>query len=165
MEVIIGKTHIDELDDIPLVDIDYNINHPVNRFFKRLFDIGSSLVMLITIYPLILIRKKSGKVLSRFGDSIMLLPRVLSGELSMVGPLNNFPASSDNSASMYCGKSGLAGLVQLNYRDDLTLEEMEKYNLYYAKNQSLILDAEILLKTFILFMKNENTYGKSSTRI
>ncbi len=168
MEVIIGKTHIDELDDIPLVDIDYNINHPVNRFFKRLFDIGSSLVMLITIYPLILIRKKSGKVLSQFGNSIMLLPRVLSGELSMVGPPECSSISSDNGASptsMYCGKFGLAGLVQLNYRDDLTLKEIEKYNLYYAKNRSLILDAEILLKTFILFMKSENTYGKSSTRI
>jgi len=63
---------------------------------------------------------------------------------------------------MYWGKYGLTGLVQLNYRDGLSLEEIEKYNLYYAKNQSFILDIEILLKTFMLFMKNENAYGKNS---
>ena len=32
-------------------------------------------------------------------------------------------------------------------------EEIEKYNLYYAKNQSFVLDIEILLKSLVLFMK------------
>lgn len=166
MDVIIGKTHIDELDDIPLVDIDYNINHPLNRIFKRMFDIGCSLIMIITIYPLILIQKKSGKLLRRFSGSLLSLPKVLRGEMSMVGPPRYSPILSKNivsPTSIYCGKVGLTSLMQLNYHDDLTLEEIEKYNLYYAKNQSIILDVEILLKTFILFMKSENNYGKSNT--
>ncbi len=167
LEVIIGKTHIDELDDIPLVDIDYNINHPLNRFSKRLFDVIFSAVLIVTIYPFVLVSKKSGKSMSRFAKRIILLPDVLRGGLSMVGPPDSSPKSSRNGSfrtSMYWGKFGLTGLVQLNYRDDLSLEEIEKYNLYYAKNQSFILDIEILLKTFMLFMKNENAYGKNSPR-
>ena len=50
-------------------------------------------------------------------------------------------------STVFLGKPGLTGLVQLNYRDDLTPEEIEKYNLYYAKNQSILLDLEILLKS------------------
>ena len=166
MEVIIGKTHIDELDDIPLLDIDYNINRPLSRFFKRLFDIGCSMIMLIVIYPFALARKNSGKTLSHSRIRVALLPKVLRGELSMVGPPDYFHTSSHRGSagiSLYLGKTGLTGLVQINYRDDLTTEEIEKYNLYYAKNQSLILDIEILLKTFISFMKSEKANGKSST--
>ena len=39
IEVIIGKSNIDELDAIPLVNIAYNIHQPFNRFAKRMFDI------------------------------------------------------------------------------------------------------------------------------
>jgi lipopolysaccharide/colanic/teichoic acid biosynthesis glycosyltransferase len=33
------------------------------------------------------------------------------------------------------------------------MEEMGNYNVYYAKNQSLSLDVEILLKTLFSFFK------------
>jgi len=166
MEVIIGKTHIDELGDIPLVDIDYNINRPMNRFTKRLFDVVGAIILLITVYPFVQLRKKSGGKLNRFANKIVSIPGVLHGDLSIVGPSEYFPASRENNpsdTSMFLGKIGLTGIVQLNYRDDLAIEEIEKYNLYYAKNQSFILDLEILLKTFILFMKSEKANGKSST--
>jgi GT2 family glycosyltransferase len=166
MDVIIGKTHIDELDDIPLVDIDYNINRPINRFFKRLFDVGCSMIMLVVIYPFVSARKQSEKKLNHPRIKIALLPKVLRGELSMIGPPEYFHASphqGSSGTSLYLGKTGLTGLVQLNYRDDLTVEEIEKYNLYYAKNQSFILDVEILLKTFLLFIKSGNAYGKDNT--
>jgi GT2 family glycosyltransferase len=155
LEVIIGKTHIDELDDIPLVDIEYNINRPLNRFLKRLVDLTGSTVLLLTLYPLIVIQRNSGNSVSRFGQRVLLLPQVFAGEMSLVGPAETMSPSQRNGSvsSLYWGKPGLTGLVHLNFRDDLTSEEIERYNVYYAKNQSLMLDIEILLKSFILFMK------------
>lgn len=160
LEAIIGKTRIDILDSIPLVDIEYNIQKPVNRFLKRLFDIVVSLPMLVTVYPPALLltlgkgNKNKGIVLGR----VLLLPQVFTGKLSFVGR----PLSADNDSSgvhghigheddgAYLGPQGLTGLVQINRREDLQKDEAEKYTLYYAKNQSLILDLEIMLKSFLL---------------
>jgi len=152
LEVIIGKTHIDQLDDIPLIDIEYNINRVMNRFSKGMFDSIASIPLLALLYPWVSLRKKSGSQLSQFQASILLLPRVLAGEMSLVGPPERTLGASRNGlmgSTVFLGKPGLTGLVQLNYRDDLTAEEIEKYNLYYAKNQSLLLDLEILLKSVL----------------
>jgi lipopolysaccharide/colanic/teichoic acid biosynthesis glycosyltransferase len=50
------------------------------------------------------------------------------------------------------GPRGLTGLVQVHWREDLPADEIERYKLYYAKNQSLMLDMEILMKA--LFRKS-----------
>ena len=150
LEVIIGKTHIDQLDDIPLIDIEYNINRVLNRFSKSMFDSIAAIPLLAFLYPWALLRRRSGRELNRFQQSILLLPKVLAGEMSLVGPPERTPGASRNGSmgsTVFLGKPGLTGLVQLNYRDDLTPEEIEKYNLYYAKNQSILLDLEILLKS------------------
>jgi len=39
MEVIVGKASVDSLDDLPLVQITYNIDKPTHLFTKRMFDI------------------------------------------------------------------------------------------------------------------------------
>ena len=54
----------------------------------------------------------------------------------------------------FLGKRGLTGLIQLNFYDNMSNEEMANYNVFYAKNQSLMLDIEILLKTFFAFLRN-----------
>lgn len=53
IEVIIGKSNIDELDAIPLVNIAYNIHQPFNRFAKRMFDIFFSFLLLVFIFPIV----------------------------------------------------------------------------------------------------------------
>jgi lipopolysaccharide/colanic/teichoic acid biosynthesis glycosyltransferase len=82
----------------------------------------------------------------------LLLPKVLEGRASLVGPPLSKDAPSLNGSARsgaYLGKPGLTGLAQINERDDLTTEEIAKYNLYYAKNQSLMLDIEIILKSIL----------------
>jgi len=162
MEVIIGKTHIDELENIPLIDIDYNINRPMNRFIKRSFDILCSLFLLISVYPFLKSKLQSGKKLNNFIERFADLPKVFKGEMSMVG-LQDDVVGHDTTA--FLGKKGITGLVQINNRGELSDEEVEKFNLYYAKNQSLTLDIEILLKTFFMIIKNKNAYGKSGIGI
>jgi len=88
-----------------------------------------------------------------FGSSskaIGSLPRVLRGELSLVGlPGGKGGASPPENTVQYLGPEGIAGLVQLHDREDLDNEERERYKLYYAKNQSLLLDMEILVKSML----------------
>ena len=43
-------------------------------------------------------------------------------------------------------KPGLTGLVQVNAGKGLTVEEKERYSLYYLKGYSPLLDVEILFK-------------------
>ncbi|MDI6780115.1 MAG: glycosyltransferase [Bacteroidota bacterium] len=149
MEVIIGKTHIDQLDEFPLIEIEYKLHSPLNRFTKRLFDLIGSSIMLILFS--LTIKAFKGKI------HYNLLPFVFSGRYSLVGsPIDStfLNGSKDNNDS-YIPKPGLTGLYQINRREGMTREEIEKYNLYYAKNYSVLLDIEIILKSIILSNKNK----------
>ncbi|MBF8248232.1 MAG: glycosyl transferase family 2, partial [Bacteroidetes bacterium] len=45
LEVMIGKASVDTLDDLPLVQLSYNLEKPLNRITKRLFDLGISALL------------------------------------------------------------------------------------------------------------------------
>ncbi len=151
LEVIIGKGSVDSLDELPLVQISYNIEKPGNRFWKRVFDIAVASLLLISVYPFVYFKRLlRGSTSSRF---IVQLPSVLKGGRSLVGPpaeaLTAARRKGSTGALLYLGKPGLTGLIQLQANRPLTLQEQEQYNLYYAKNQSVALDIEILLKTLL----------------
>lgn len=148
-ELILSKLNMRSFDEANLIEIEYNINNKINIFFKRAFDLVLSFVLLISIYPvLILFYKIFHFKLSRHFSKLLLLPKVFKGDYSFVGYPVWFESDFHN-----IGKKGLAGLIQLNYNEKITDEEMENLNLYYAKNQSLVLDIEILLKSFISSFK------------
>jgi lipopolysaccharide/colanic/teichoic acid biosynthesis glycosyltransferase len=94
---------------------------------------------------------------------VLLLPQVLAGRISLVGlPLGESAGLSVSGlrqgswpTEIELGPKGLTGLVQINHRDDLTPEETERYAVYYAKNQSVVLDLEILSKAIALHLKKE----------
>ena len=157
LEVIIGKGSVDSLNELPLVQISYNIEKSTNRSLKRLFDIAVSFLLLISIYPFLYFKRiVSGATASHF---ILRLPAVLAGKLSLVGPPESFQqvieatvpgyAGPNHTGMLFLGKPGLTGLIQLQRNRTLSEQEREQYNLYYAKNQSLALDVEILLKTML----------------
>jgi lipopolysaccharide/colanic/teichoic acid biosynthesis glycosyltransferase len=160
LEAIIGKASIDELDAIPLVEIEYNIHKPTNRFVKRLFDLAVGLILLHTLYPvkmLSLLLKGKARHAGSTRSWVVQLPKVVSGKLSFVGlPLDEpdeklaeIRSIGVNGQASYLGPKGLTGLVQLYRRMRLEGEEIENAKLYYAKNQSLMLDLEILLKSVL----------------
>ena len=158
LEAIIGKTRIDELDTIPLVEIEYNLRKVGNRVLKRSLDIVCSALLLCTVFPLAWLRQKvSASGIT--GSRIFLLPQVFSGTVSLVGrPLSDPDPSPEwnNGAAerdAYLGPKGLTGLVQINARENLDTEEIERYKLYYAKNHSLGLDLEIIFKSLLLLLK------------
>jgi lipopolysaccharide/colanic/teichoic acid biosynthesis glycosyltransferase len=90
---------------------------------------------------------------NKFFNKIRLIPSVITGKLSFVGR-----ATWDTTSygKQYLGKNGLTGLVQINYYKNLSMDEVEYFNYYYAKNQSLTLDVEIILKTVSLFLFRKN---------
>lgn len=168
LEVIIGKGSVDSLDELPLVQITYNIEKSVNRVSKRAFDVVLSLLLLISTYPFVYFKKLFGKA-SR-SQIILRLPSVLSGERSFVGPpaelISRTQSNGAASPSLSLGKPGLMGLIQLQVNRSLTPQEHEQYNLYYAKNQSLALDIEIMLKTLMLrFTTGERREGAQQNAV
>jgi lipopolysaccharide/colanic/teichoic acid biosynthesis glycosyltransferase len=90
----------------------------------------------------------SSGTLSKHLSKLLLLPNVLKGDYSFVGYPDWYKTQKE-----YLGKKGLTGLVQLNYSEGNSESDIENLNLYYAKNQSLMLDLEILLKSFFSFLK------------
>ena len=117
-------------------------------------DIALSAPLLATVYPAVqLYRSLGGRTLSGPFSKLLLLPQVFSGKYSLVG----YPVWLKKEHTQFIGKKGLTGLIQLNYYDSMSEEEMQNLNFFYAKNQSTALDMEILLKTFFLTLKNNRS--------
>ena len=158
LEVIIGKTHIDRLNDLPFVQIEYRLHQLSNRFFKRFLDLAAGALLYVSVYPFF--RNRHAPTDPVPGNRLFHLPKVLRGAMSLVGPTGwaDQRPSADGKASGrthpgggaagYLGKPGLTSLAELNGKADIASEERERYDVYYAKNQSFVLDLEILVKSF-----------------
>lgn len=140
LDVIIGKTYVDGLADVPLVDIDYNINRTRNRVTKRVFDIVFAIGGMFFLFPFMLSKRDT-----RIGRVVEKLPEVLKGRLSVVGRSEYYSQGTDE----LFGKKGITGIVQLNRGQWLSSEEVEKLYVYYARNQSVWLDLEIIAKSLL----------------
>lgn len=94
-------------------------------------------------------------------DEIPQLYNVLRGELSFIGPraeaaglVGIFEQRIPYYNIRYTIKSGLTGWAQISYKPSASVEEVLeklKYDLYYIKNRSFLLDLLILFKTLRLF--------------
>ena len=172
LEVMIGKSNIERLDDYPLLEIEYSIGNPFNKFVKRFFDLFLSTMFLLITCPIALMilvikRKrlkkfaitgdKNEKVVIRQLEKInfkrwinrwLLFLEVVKGKISIVGsPIIEY-MGQNYMKSEFSYKPGLTGIVQINRKKIRLPEDVEKYHLFYLKNQSLLLDIEILLKAF-----------------
>ncbi|MDT8325151.1 MAG: sugar transferase, partial [Bacteroidota bacterium] len=152
MEFIVGKTSVDQLSSVPLLDFEYNLMKTSNRVLKRMLDIALSFPGILLIYPFTVLltdRRHPGPA-ARF---IRALPAVLRGSKSLVG---FDPAHADQLPEVYLGKPGLTGLVQLRGNVPLSEEEVLSSVIQYVRNYSIFLDMEILIRTLMLFMQRTN---------
>ena len=139
LDFIVGKTSISMLDDIPLIEVNYNISILTLKFIKRIFDLSLGLFVLFFIYPFIYFIAKLSNNESEFRSFILSVPSVVSGKKSFVGPKEISPDKI-----VFLGKQGLTGFWNLENNRDV---EMEKLDFYYAKNQNIWLDIDILGRT------------------
>lgn len=148
LDFIIGKSAVSLLDDMPMVELTYNITQTKHRFVKRVLDLILSVLILFFIYPFIFCIDKLSKRTSGFREAILKTPSVLAGTMSFVGPRIH-----QKDRPVFLGKPGITGLWYTESEQD---EQAEKLDMFYAKNQSIWLDLEILGKTFVnFFMKRK----------
>jgi len=147
LDFIVGKTAVTMLDDMPVIDLNYNISQPKLKFIKTLFDYSITIPSLFFIYPFLFFKSKLVNTQSDFTKFILGFPEVVSGKVSLVGP-NSSQSNQDN----ILGKTGLTGYW---YIENENSEELEKLNFYYAKNQSIWLDLEILAKSLNKMWSNK----------
>src|SRR3989338_9568435 len=96
-------------------------------------------------------------------DEIPQLWNILRGEMSFVGPRAERPEFHELLQKnvpfyeeRYLIKPGLTGWAQINFRYGSSVEDAEeklKYDLYYIKNRSPILDLGIILKTIRIALR------------
>ncbi len=122
--------------------------------FKRIFDLVLSSLITIFIYPLVFVTSKINSTKGDFVKLILNVPSVLSGGKSFVGPMQN----SENS-ELFLGKLGITGLWYLeNIKKNDTVEN-RRLDLFYAKNQNIWLDLEIIGKSISKTLSGRNKNG------
>jgi exopolysaccharide biosynthesis polyprenyl glycosylphosphotransferase len=87
---------------------------------------------------------------------------VLKGDMSLVGPRPEMPfiveQYKDWERQRLKVKPGITGLWQIMGRKDLPLHENIEYDFYYIKNQSLLLDLTLLIKTIPIILLRKGAY-------
>jgi hypothetical protein len=141
LDYLVGKSSVTMLDDIPLLKVQYNISSFSHRATKLIFDFTLSLILLL-VYPFIYLFHKFTSKKNNFIQFMLEVPKVFFGKKSFVGPMN-----SSFYGELYVGKIGLTGLWFVENVSFEDLEEMKNLNLFYAKNQNIWFDFEILGRT------------------
>lgn len=151
MDYLVGKSSVTMLEDIPLLKVYYNVSSFPYQLAKGIFDFVLSSAILLLVYPLIYSRNKLTKRATRFSQFILNTPKVFTRKYSFVGP-----ETESYFEGLYLGKKGLTGLWNVESIDRNDEEEKRKLDIFYAKNQNVWLDIEILSRTFSnMFIKPE----------
>jgi len=104
-----------------------------------------------------------GRVLRRYSlDELPQLLNVLRGEMSLVGPRPPLPDEvaryEQDVRRRLAVKPGMTGLWQVSGRSDLSWEESVRLDVRYVENWSLILDLQILWKTWSAVFRASGAY-------
>lgn len=104
-----------------------------------------------------------GKFLRRTSlDELPQLFNVIRNDMSLVGPRPEMPFIVERYTSWQRHrldvKPGLTGMWQIMGRKELPLHDNLEYDYYYIRNQSLMLDFAILLRTVAVIFKGRGAY-------
>lgn len=119
----------DSSDSLAVMPLEYNVQKMSHRVAKRIFDICVGCLA----YPFLLPSGKSSGIGS-----------VLRGKLSLVG------IHSSGTHTRKLAKHGLLSLVDITYNiptTEIRPEDIDQLNLYYARNHTIGMDIEILLRS------------------
>lgn len=134
---IIGSNSIDTAGDLYVVDFN-NISKPRNIRIKRLFDLAFSLMLLVFMPIVVFIVKKPLK----FFRNVF---QVFFGLKTWVGFYYRPDVNTFNLPKL---KPGVTSLVVRKNKQNGTPEQIEKANLVYAKDFSVMGELSIILNTF-----------------
>ena len=94
-------------------------------------------------------------------DELPQLINVIKGEMSIIGPRPVIESETEliklrEDYKINTMLPGITGFAQVNGRDFVSIEDKVKYDYQYLANKSIVMDVKILLKTFILVIKEED---------
>jgi len=168
LDYIIGKSNVEYLDNIPLVDVQLLYNSTWNRFAKRNLDLLISIPLFVILLPVLGIpwlvqvgermEQKFYQNEQRF-FTLKLLPDsypkwmnllsklfyVIAGKISLVGA----PLIPDQNKSLLYYKYGLTGLRQQRGPQMLRQDQTDQADLHYLQSYSVWLDLDLLVKALI----------------
>jgi O-antigen biosynthesis protein len=146
---VLESSRFSSVDTIDLVEIDLKINKIFNKLTKRVFDFLFALFLIILLVPLNILLLNRNQGLRSFLSNLL---KILLGKLSVIGICSVENYKNEN---LKLGRYGLTGLAEINLREDASSEEKLKFNIIYAKNQSLLLDLEILFRALIKYFRKK----------
>ncbi|MEE9464510.1 MAG: sugar transferase, partial [Candidatus Neomarinimicrobiota bacterium] len=161
-EIMLGRADVEQIGDLPLVDLEVTLYHRFHRFSKRSFDLlasGLAIILLLPLWPFILLfggvqtfkiwTVDGGQcriwLLRRGRSGIRRLPliwSILQGDISFVGGEIATVAEPDPHLLFKPGITGLTQLRRIVGEPEISIS----YQHYYLQNQSLTFDIEIILK-------------------
>lgn len=151
LDFLVGKSSVSLLDDIPLFELNYNISILSHRIIKKIFDLSISLTVLIFLYPFLFLVRIVGKKPTPLSKFLRKFHFVLFKGYSIVGPQSpEFYENNLTGKNIYLGSKGLTGLW---FTESAGKKDDEKLDLFYAKNQNIWLDIDILTKTFLILKR------------
>jgi len=111
---------------------------------------------------------KVGQLLRNLSlDELPQLLNVMKGEMSIVGPRpllpEYVPLYNDFQNRRHEVKPGITGWAQVNGRNAITWQEKFKLDVWYVKNQSVLLDVKILLLTILKVVKKDGISSETSS--
>ncbi|MDI6402550.1 sugar transferase, partial [Balneolaceae bacterium ANBcel3] len=173
MDYMVGKTHVEYLEDLPVMEVDLPFYTIWNRTLKRLLDIGISVVFMMFLLPFFLIpvllnytRREQFRVIysdhskadiflflpysgHKWKNRLLLYWYVFRGKISLVGA----PLIGNKKPHFAHLKPGITGPGQLSETRLHHDEERANHELYYLQNYSIWMDLDLLLKTLLLRKK------------
>jgi len=111
---------------------------------------------------------KVGQLLRNLSlDELPQLLNVMKGDMSIVGPRpllpEYVPLYNDFQNRRHEVKPGITGWAQVNGRNAITWQEKFKLDVWYVKNQSVLLDVKILLLTILKVVKKDGISSETSS--
>jgi exopolysaccharide biosynthesis polyprenyl glycosylphosphotransferase len=95
-------------------------------------------------------------------DEIPQLWNVLIGDMSLVGPRPEMPfiveRYNEAQRQRLNAKPGITGLWQISPDRSLAIHENMDYDLYYIRNQSVLMDLAILVKTIVAVVRGKGAF-------
>ncbi|MCA9001450.1 MAG: sugar transferase [Planctomycetes bacterium] len=104
-----------------------------------------------------------GKWLRRYSlDEVPNFWNVFKGDMSLVGPRPEMPFIVDRYDRRHrerlLVKPGITGLWQISYARQYAIHDNLDYDIYYIENQSILLDAVILMLTVVAVVRGTGAY-------
>ncbi len=158
-DVLLGKQNIELLSETPeesvaLLPVAYNLDRVSHRFAKRLLDMivsGAGLPFVMAIFFLNPTEER------RELKEAWL--HILRGQSTLVG------VEGISDRDTYFPKPGLTSLAAVAVKNGRREEDIQQFDQYYARNHTMAMDCEILLKAIFIRPSAEPWTGLSRRRV